>query len=115
MSVIGRTTGATGDQLKALGATFDTVFPEATQSANDLAGGLATLAQRSGATGEQLQSLLEINSKVGHGHGQSLNPMINETQKLFVAWGVAVADQASKLDALLAISQKAGITFASLT
>ncbi len=111
---ISRLTGATGEDLERFGETFKSVFAGAVQSSDDLAGGLALLSQRTGATGEDLKSLLEINSKLAEVTGQKLVPLIEQTQKVFAAWGVTVAEQPAKLDALLAISQKTGVSISIL-
>lgn len=114
MIEISRSTGATGEELENLGHTFRSVFEDAVQSSKDLAGGLGLLSQRTGATEEDLKALLTIYSKLAQVTGQQLLPLIDQTQKVFAAWGVTIAEQPAKLDALLTISQKTGVSISSL-
>jgi hypothetical protein len=114
MSQIERATGAVGDPLRGLQDSFAATFGNVVQGAGDVAGALAILSQRSGATGDDLNSLLEINSKFAQVLDQQLRPTVEATQKIFTGFGVTVDEQPAKLDALLAIIQKSGATFPTL-
>ena len=114
MLKIERATGAVGEPLAGLEESFSKTFGNVVQGADDVAGGLALLSQRTGATGEDLDKLVEINSKLAQVLGQTLQPTVESTQKVFAAFKTSIEDQPEKLDALLAISQKSGISFNTL-
>jgi len=114
MLKIERATGAVGEPLAGLEESFSKTFGNVVQGADDVAGGLALLSQRTGATGEDLDNLVEINSKLAQVLGQTLQPTVESTQKVFAAFKTSIEDQPEKLDALLAISQKSGISFNTL-
>jgi len=114
MVKIERATGAAGEPLQGLEESFAHTFGNVVQGADDVAGGLALLSQRTGATGEDLDKLLEVNSKLAQVLGEDLKPTIEATQKVFTAFKTSIEDQPEKLDALLAIAQKSGVSFNTL-
>lgn len=97
-STIARLSGATGQKLSELEGSFKSLFTQTTQSAGELAEGFGRIQRESGATGAQLETLVLANSNLARVTGQSLVPMIGQTQAALKAFGIAASEQPAKLD-----------------
>jgi TP901 family phage tail tape measure protein len=107
-------TGATGEAAKGLEENFRNVFANVPASANDVAEALAIIHQRTGATGQGLEVLASQTLNLARITKQDLNTTLETSQDLFANWGVAAADQGSKLDFLFNVSQKTGVSITNL-
>ncbi|MDF1596941.1 MAG: hypothetical protein P1T08_12755 [Acidimicrobiia bacterium] len=108
-------TGATGEALGGLESDFKEVFKAVPTSAGDAATAIADLNTRTGATGEGLQDLAEIEIELARITGGDLAGQIASTTRLFGDWDVAAGDQAATLDKVFRASQSTGIGVGKLS
>lgn len=109
-----KTAGATGAALEGLEENFASLYLKSSQSSENLASALAQLSIRTGATGEDLENLATSFGKLTKVVGGDLNANVTESERLFKQWGIDIEDQKGKLDALVVITQKTGISYATL-
>jgi hypothetical protein len=114
MDGIRTTTGATGDELIALGADVKAVFGAIPTDMATAGQAIAELNARTGQTGEGLQELAKVEIELARITGGELGPQIANTTRLFGDWGIAVKDQVPALDALFRAHQETGIAVDAL-
>lgn len=114
-ATIARTTGATGQRLADLESSFKSVFTQTSISAGDLADGFARIQRETGATGDALDKLVLTNANLAKVTGQQLTPVVEATQAALKQFGVTADQQPAKLDAMLALVQKTGISITTLS
>jgi len=102
-------TGATGEELQALGDDFRAVFKRVPQNAQEVSGAIADLNTRLGLTGEPLRTLSEQMLELADLTGGQVAPLIASTTRVFGDWGTATEKQAGTLDLLWKVSQTTGI------
>jgi hypothetical protein len=100
-------TGATGDQLAGLEASFKNVATQVPNAIGDTATVLADFNTLTGATGKDLESLTETYLNLERITGESVGP--ETITRVFGDWGVATKDQAATMDDLFRVSQTTGI------
>lgn len=108
-------TGATGEALEGLGASFKTVFKGVPASAQDVGQAIADLNTRTGATGEALETLATKATLLSKITGEDLGGQIAATTRVFGDWGIAAKNQAGALDYLFKVSQSTGIGVTELS
>lgn len=109
MATIRAGTGATGDNLAALGEDFRAVFKKVPENAQQVSTAIADLNTRLGLTGEPLRQLSEQLLDLAGLTGTQIGPLIASTTRVFGDWSVATAEQAKTLDLLFKVSQATGI------
>lgn len=109
MANIRKGTGATGEELQALGDDFRAVFKRVPQNAQEVSGAIADLNTRLGLTGEPLRTLSEQMLELADLTGGQVAPLIASTTRVFGDWGTATEKQAGTLDLLWKVSQTTGI------
>lgn len=108
-------TGATGEALEGLEASFRKVGGSVAGSFGDSAKAIADLNTRTGLTGKALEDLSVTELRLAKLTKQDLGEQIRSTTRLFGDWGVAVEDQTTTLDYLFKVSQATGIGVTELS
>jgi phage-related minor tail protein len=109
MAQIRAGTGATGEELQALGADLREVLKEVPQNAQEVSQAIAELNTRLGLTGEPLRELSLQMLELADLTGGQVQPLIAATTRMFGDWSVATEDQAASLDLLWKVGQTTGI------
>lgn len=102
-------TGATGETLDALGGSFKAVFSTVPDSAEAVSTAIASIHQRTGATGVALEGMATQMLNLSRLSGTEVGPLVDSTTKAFASWGVATKDQGAALDGLFKVSQNTGV------
>lgn len=109
MATIRAGTGATGEELGALGEDFRAVFAGVPEGAADVSTAIADLNRRLGLTGEPLQELTFTMLDLAGLTKTQVGPLIAQTTRVFGDWGVATEDAEDTLDLLYRTTQTTGI------
>ncbi len=108
-------TGATGDQLKALGKDMRAVATEVPNEFKEIGTAVADLNTRTGLAGTALQQLAKQELDLARMTGGDLKSQIASTTRIFGDWSIATDKQSSTLDFLFKVSQATGITVDALS
>lgn len=108
-------TGATGEQLEALGANFKTVLTEVPADSESAALAIADLNTRLGATGPELEALAAQQLELARITGTDLGTNIEKTTRLLGDWGVGMDGAGEALDTVFRASQATGPPVARLS
>jgi TP901 family phage tail tape measure protein len=103
-----RSTGAIGDQLAGMDATFKDVFANLPVSAGDAATAIDLLTQRLGVAGPQLDSLATQILNLATITGSQVGPLVDQATRAFNSWNISTADMARELDVLYTEAAKTG-------
>lgn len=101
-------TGETGAALGDLHTVFIQTLRDVPASAKDAADAIASLHQRTGATGEVLRDLTAQELTLARITGTDVRQQVLLTTKAFQDWGIATERQGAFMDYLLKIWQKTG-------
>ena len=115
MDAIREGTGATGEQLRALGKDFEAVFRNVPQDAETVGSALADLNTRTGLSGMALQDLTLQMVNLSRVAKTDVNQLIASTTRVFGDWSIATEKQSETLDHLWKVSQNTGITVDDLS
>lgn len=107
-------TGATGQELGAMGQMALAVFKSIPTTMDQVGTAMVAVQQITGATGRDLMDLTKTNLELARVTGTDLQGNIASTSKAFQQWGVATGDQVGKLDALFRATQATGVPVATL-
>lgn len=107
-------TGATGDDLSALEASFRTVFKQVPDDAKTVATALADISTRTGLVGPPLEALTAQLLTLARVTGSEIGPTVAASTRLFGDWSVATDQQSGTLDKMLRASQASGIGIGTL-
>ena len=99
-------TGETGAALESLEGTFNSVFSESVQGAEEVASAIAQLHNGLSLTGKPLEDLAKQATGLAQVTGQELGSTIKGTISVMNAWGVATDKQAETMDFLFKVGQK---------
>lgn len=108
-------TGATGAELAKLQGSFESVFGNTTQGAEEVASAIGKLNVGLGLTGEPLEGLTTQVSKLATVTNSDLGGVVKSTIAVMNSWQVSSEDQSSTLDYLFKVSQKTGVSFEDLS
>lgn len=114
MATIRTGTGATGDQLKALGDDFKSVAKQVPQDIKLVASTITDLKKRTGATGGTLRTLSKQMLDLADMTDGNVNEIIRQSTRVFGDWGVTVEQQSGTLDYLFKVTQQTGIGMTQL-
>lgn len=103
------TTGATGDALKGLQDSFDTVLAAGPSSFDDVSTAIAGLNQGLGLTGQPLEALSTQLLDLSRMTGTDLSTNMENVTQLMNKWGVPATEMGDKMDELFRASQATGI------
>lgn len=115
MDAIRLATGATGQQMKGLEASFKAVGGSVPNSLADVGKALGEVATRTGLTGPPLEALTRRLLTVSRLTGTELGENVKLSTRLFGDWGVAAGKQSQTLDLLFRASQRSGLGFGALS
>ena len=107
-------TGATGEALKGLEASFKTVFEGVPASSDAVATAITTLNQRLDLTGPALDAMATQMLNLARITGTEVRPLIESTTQLFKNWKIDTDDQAGALDFLFKATQATGTGIGTL-
>lgn len=107
-------TGATGDALDELKASFDNVFTSFPADAATVSTAIADLNTRLGVTGPELEKLATQFVELSRITQTDVGANIQNITRLYGDWNVAAADYETTLDSLFKVSQATGITIDKL-
>lgn len=102
-------TGATGDELNALGEMTREIFRAIPTDMDIAATAISELAVRTDATGDSLKALAIAEIELARITGTDLSTNIKNTTQMFAKWGISVDDMVPSLDMLFRASQATGI------
>lgn len=102
-------TGATGETLGNLEASFKKVYGSVPASMDQVSEAIATLNTRLGLTGEPLEALSTQLINLSRLTETDLNANITAATQAFNSWGVAAEDFSETLDKVFRVSQATGI------
>jgi TP901 family phage tail tape measure protein len=108
-------TGATGDALDELKASFDNVFSSGSYDVESVGTAIADLNTRLGLTGEELETLATQFLQLSRITETDVGANIENVTRLFQDWNVTTADYESTLDSLFKVSQATGISIDELS
>ncbi len=107
-------TGATGEELGDLQASFDKVFRSIPADGGSVAKAMTAIAQKTGATGAPLETLttqiVELSRITGTDLATNLETVLDATQR----WGLSAEAAAPFLDHLFRVSQESGVPVSEL-
>jgi len=109
MDTIRVSTGASGDELDALGADFQAVFSRVPGEAAPVAETLSELHRRLGLTGPALQDVTEPLVRMSDLLGGDAATNASLLARVMGDWGLANEDAAGTLDKMFAASQQTGV------
>lgn len=112
---IKRQTGTSGDAFKELKKTFEDIFSNGDDSADEVASALSKVRTVTGATGETLKQLTNTVLDLADITGDDLNSIVDASSKAMNQWEISTQDATSKLDFLNTVSQRTGTNFSQLT
>lgn len=108
-ATIANETGLTGKALDDIESSARRVAAGVSASFGDVASVMGQLSTRTGQTGPELESLTKQMMQLASVTGSDVNALIPLTTRMFGDWGVAVDQQAGKLDLLFRASQQTGV------
>jgi hypothetical protein len=111
---IARSTGATGDQLKALETSFTNVYKKTAAGSTDVATVLSMLSTRTQATGKDLEDLTLKTIKLAKTQREDVTQIVPLVTRVFGDWSIASNRQAKAMDYLRVASQQTGTTVSRL-
>lgn len=108
-------TGKMGADLEALNTTFRNVFAQVPNSLESVTDAITGLAQRTGATGAELEKLSIQILNMARLTGSEVAPLVQTVTRLFGDWSIATKDQSKSLDFLFKTFQTTGISVQKLS
>lgn len=108
-------TGATGQVLTNLEKDFRGVASSGPESFDDVANAIATLHDRTGAVGPQLQALAGNLLTLSRITKTDVTTNIDDTSRAFAAWNIQLKDQPEALNKIFRASQATGTDITQLT
>ena len=108
-------TGAVGEKLEGLEASFKKIAAKVPQDMAQSSKAIADLNTRLGLTGEGLETLSITMLDSSRMLGEDLGGMIAQSTKAMNDWGVSTKDSTGFMDMLFVASQETGISISSLS
>ena len=113
---IAKGTGAVGDDLIKMQDTLHaTLISGVGRDVTEVAGMIADLNTRFGATGEELVELTGLFDQFSNATGEDTRNSINEIADVMAKWGIETEQMAPLLDELTVASQMSGASIGELT
>lgn len=107
-------TGATGEDLKALGESMNNVYAQVPAEMGDVASAISDYNTRLGVSGEVLEELSTQALQASDMLGEDLTGMIENSSQAFQQWSVAEGEMADKMDYIFKVSQSTGMGMTDL-
>lgn len=101
-------TGATGENLEDLKASFSDVFAEVPQDAQTVATAIADVNTEFGFTGEKLERIAELALGAGRAMGEDMSGLIKATADTLIAFGEPMEGAEGLMDKLTVAAQNSG-------
>jgi hypothetical protein len=105
---IQRATGATGEKLDALEASFTNVYKKTAAGAEQVSAALALLSTRTQATGKDLEDLTLKAIKLAKTQNEDVATVVPLVTRVFGDWSIASNKQGAAMDYLRVVSQQTG-------
>lgn len=113
-SIIRRATGATGQALNDLNASFKKLYGTVAQESAVVAKAVADVSTRLGLAGEQLEGVTKTMLDLARVTGESVEGITQSVSKVFRAFDVPAQEQIAFMDKLLVASQHSGLAVTDL-
>ena len=107
-------TGATGEDLDKLNASFDEVYKSVPTTMEAASQAIADYNTRLGLTGPELEGVSKQAIQVSNLLGEDLGTVIEESSQAFQQWNISAEDMGGKMDYVFKASQSTGVGFADL-
>ena len=114
MDTIAQKTGATGDDLTAMGDILTTITSEIPVGFEDAGSAIGEVNTRFGATGDELKALSSQFLKFAKINGTNVSNSVDKASKVLAAFGMNADDAGTLLDALNTIGQQTGVDMDTL-
>ena len=102
-------TGATGQALANLGDVFRKVYASVPTSIEAASTAISDLATKADLSGKDLENVAKTVLELSRLTGSDLNSTIDVSSKLFKNWGVSAGEMVPTLDFLFKVSQSTGV------
>lgn len=107
-------TGATGEALDSLNASFDEVYKSVPTDMDSAAQAIADFNTRLGLTGPELEGISEQAIQVSNMLGDDLGGVIEESSQAFQQWDIDASAMGDAMDYVFKASQSTGMGFTEL-
>lgn len=107
-------TGATGEDLEKLNASFDEVYKSVPTTMEAASQAIADYNTRLGLTGPELEGVSKQAIQVSNLLGEDLGTVIEESSQAFQQWNISAEDMGGKMDYVFKASQSTGVGFTDL-
>lgn len=108
-------TGLIGEELDKMSQSMVNVLPNVTQGSAEVGAVMGDLVARTGASGEALEKLSTQYLHLAELTSQRLNPLIEQSSRLFAKWKIDVDGQGEAMDKLFVVMQRTGTNYQSLS
>lgn len=105
---IQRSTGATGEKLDGLEASFTNIYKKTAAGSEQVAAALSVLSARTGATGKDLEDLTLKTLKLAKTQNEDVAQIVPLVTRVFGDWSKATNQQGAAMDYLRIVSQQTG-------
>lgn len=102
-------TGATGEQLEGLKSTFKDVYGSVPGSMEDASKAVADYNTKLNLSGKELEGMSKKAILASQLLDEDLNSTIENSSKVFQAWGVDAKDMENEMDYMFKVSQSTGM------
>jgi phage-related minor tail protein len=107
--IIGRLTGATGDDMRALEDSFKNVAKTSGRSFEDIATAVGTVSARFGVTGQDLETLSGDFLRFSKVTGEDVKTAIQDVSRVMGDWGISTDEASLAMDKLYKASTETGV------
>lgn len=111
---IARSTGATGEHLASLKASFENIYKGSAASSDAIVSAMDIISQRTNATGPALENLTMKMIALAKVSGEDVGAVGPLVTRVFGDWSIATDRQAGAMDFLRAASQQTGTSVSKL-
>ncbi len=107
-------TGATGEDLEKLNASFDEVYKSVPTTMEAASQTIADWNTRLGVTGDTLETLSKQSLYVSDMMGEDLNGVIESSSQALKQWNIDAGEMGGEMDYIFKVSQNTGMGFNAL-
>lgn len=114
-SVIGKATGAIGDDLYKLTDSAYRAAAQVDATLDDVAAATGEINTRYGLVGDELESMTALFANFADVNNAEIVPAVQNVSKIMRNYGVSIEDTGRLMDMLTVAAQKSGISFSTLS
>jgi len=112
---IQRSTGATGEKLEGLKASFNEVYKNTSTGSEQVAAAMSNISARTGASGAALEDLTLKMIKLGKTQREDVTAIAPLVTRVFGDWSIAATNTGHAMDFLRVVSQQTGTRVAAIS